>query len=94
MQWGVEFRQWKPDRGKFAIMHAKSWVIDGSTALVGSVNFTDNGVDNSEELLMVVRHDDFITTYMEWFERIWAVASGVERAAVKAGIVAQNSRRR
>ena len=94
MQWGVEFRKWKPDRGKFAIMHAKSWMIDGSIALIGSVNFTDNGVNHSEELLTVVRDDDFITPYMEWFERIWAIASVVEREALEAGIDAQNARRR
>ena len=94
LSWGAEFRMWKPDRGRFAIMHAKSWVVDGSTALVGSVNFTNNGVDRSEELLAVIRDDACISKYMEWFEGLWAVATEVNMEMIREALAAPPPQRR
>ena len=60
-------------------MHAKSWVIDGTTVITGSPNFTNNGMENSEEVLTIIRNEDYITNYLEWFERLWRVAEVVDR---------------
>ena len=60
-------------------MHAKSWVVDGATVITGSPNFTVNGMENSEELLTIIRNDDYISEYLAWFERIWRIADTVER---------------
>ena len=79
LEWGVEFRSYKPDRGSYAVMHAKSWVVDGATVITGSPNFTVNGMENSEELLTIIRNDDYISEYLAWFERIWRIADTVER---------------
>ena len=73
-------------------MHAKTWVIDGTTTLTGSANFTNNGMEYSEEVLTIIRHDEYITSYLEWFERIWRVAAVVERGAVARGVPAMDSR--
>ena len=80
-EWGVEFRVFKPDRGTYAVMHAKTWVIDGTTALTGSPNFTNNGMENSEEVLTVIRCDEYVTGYLEWFERLWSIAIVVDHGA-------------
>ena len=77
LEWGVEFRSFKPDRGAYAVMHAKTWVVDGTTALVGSPNFTVNGMEKSEEVLTIIRCDGYISQYMEWFEQLWRVAEEV-----------------
>ena len=81
LEWGVEFKTFSPDRGQYAIMHAKTWVIDGSVAVTGSPNFTNNGMEKSEELLTVIRHDGFIADYLVWFERLWQVAEVVTRGS-------------
>ena len=73
----MEFRSFKPDRGAYAVMHAKTWVVDGTTALVGSPNFTVNGMEKSEEVLTIIRCDGYISQYMEWFEQLWGVAEEV-----------------
>ena len=75
-------------------MHVKSWVIDGATALTGSPNFSNNGIEKSEELLTIIRNEEFITGYLEWFERLWSIAEVVNvgisadaAAAMAAGSV-------
>ena len=75
-------------------MHAKSWAIDGNTVLTGSANFTNNGIENSEELLTVVRNDEYAAKYMDWFERLWMVASEVTTEGVQAAIASSAQRRR
>ena len=81
LEWGVEFRAFKPDRGEYAVMHAKSWAVDGSTVITGSPNFTTNGMERSEEALTIIRDDGYITNYLEWFERLWRIADVVDRGA-------------
>merc|ERR1712039_774079 len=57
-EWGVQFRLYSPaGRGRHAVMHAKSWCIDGSTLVGGSPNFTSNGLEHSEELMFVFEGD-------------------------------------
>ena len=92
LEWGVEFRTYSPDRGRFAIMHAKSWAVDGSIALLGSANFTNNGMENSEEVLAVIRNDGYITDYLAWFERLWNIATVVTRGAPERFLEGRASR--
>ena len=77
-EWGVEFRSFKPDRGAYAVMHAKTWVVDGTTALVGSPNFTVNGMEKSEEVLTTIRCEEYISQCLAWFEQLWGVAEEVK----------------
>ena len=75
-EWGVQFRVYSPpDRGRHAVMHAKSWCIDGSILVGGSPNFTSNGLEKSEELMFVSEVDpgeEAVTDYLEWFEGLWS----------------------
>ena len=68
----------KPEGGSFASLHAKTWVCDGEVYLGGSSNFTNNSMTNNIENLLVVKSEPVITKYMEWFERVWAIAEEVE----------------
>ena len=43
----------------------------------GSVNFTTNGVEKNEEHLLILKDDELITTYLEWFECLWLGATVV-----------------
>ena len=75
IQWGAEFRRFSPQRGPYSVMHAKSWLIDGSALITGSPNFTHHGVESSEELMTVIRGaEDCIVKYLEWFEHLWMLA--------------------
>ena len=89
---GVEFRTYKPDRGKSAIMHAKTWAVDGSVAITGSANFTNNGMLNSEEAIVVIRHPGYITSYLEWFEQLWGQGDPVTRGAPEEFLAARAAR--
>ena len=44
---GCELRQLKPQHGVAASLHAKSWVLDGTVVLTGSVNTTGNSMNNN-----------------------------------------------
>ena len=92
LQCGVEFRTYKPDRGKYAIMHAKTWAVDGSVAITGSVNFTNNGMQNSEETMAVIRDPGYITEYLQWFEQLWSQGVPVVRGAPEEFLAARAAR--
>ena len=78
IQWGAELRRYSPQRGSYSMMHAKSWLIDGSVLITGSPNFTHNGMESSGEVMTVVQGaQDCITKYLEWFEHLWGLAQVV-----------------
>ena len=77
LEWGVEFKTYRPPRGDFSCMHVKSWLCDGEVYLGGSVNFTTNGVRKNEEHLLVAKDENLVATYLEWFEQLWLVATVV-----------------
>ena len=83
-EWGVQFRLYSPQgRGRYAVMHAKSWCIDGSILVGGSPNFTSNGLEQSEELMFIIESDareDIMTSYLEWFENLWGQSRELPRA--------------
>ena len=54
---------------KYAILHAKTWCVDGLTYLGGSANFTNNAC-HSEENLLIIRDPQFLADYMNWFETL------------------------
>ena len=56
-------------------MPVKSWVCDGEVFIGGSVNFTRNGIENNVEHLIITKDEESITTYLEWFERLWLEAT-------------------
>ena len=57
-------------RGDYAILHAKTWCVDGLTYLGGSANFTNNAC-KSEESLLIIKDPEFLTEAMNWFDDLW-----------------------
>ena len=45
--------------------------------VVGSVN----GVYRNEEHLLIIKDEEVVTTYLEWFEPLWLAGREVEHAA-------------
>ena len=85
MEKGVEFKAVNVrGRGRFAILHAKSWGVDGMVYVGGSANFTENS-GKSEEHLVVLKDEEVMTDYLAWFEDLWAspIASVVDRGRGK-----------
>ena len=71
LAWGV-VRSFSPGRGTYSVLHAKTWALDGRVYLGGSANFTSNGLEKSEEQLVIVKDENFLASYMDWFEGLWA----------------------
>ena len=58
------------ERGRYAILHAKSFTLDGLVYMGGSANFTNNACV-SEENLLILTDPQTITDYLSWFENMW-----------------------
>ena len=69
---GVQFKALdiKERRGRFSIMHAKTFLIDGEIYIGGSANFTNNAC-HSEEQLIVLKNAGLAEEYLNWFEGVW-----------------------
>jgi phosphatidylserine/phosphatidylglycerophosphate/cardiolipin synthase-like enzyme len=50
--------------------HAKAFLLDGA-AIVGSSNFTANGLTGNTELNAVHREPPIVRDFGDWFERMW-----------------------
>ena len=62
------------DREEHAIMRAKTWGVDGKTFVGGSPNFTSNGLERSEEMMVIIESEEVMTNYLEWFKSLWRVS--------------------
>ena len=57
---------------KGALMHHKFAIIDSTTVLSGSYNWTANGSFKNSENLMIIRGDDFVLeSFQKEFETLW-----------------------
>ena len=76
--WGVEFKMYKPPGSMYGSVHAKTWVCDGQVYVGGSANFTRNSLTNSQDNVVIIKLDSAITSYLEWFEELWAIAEDID----------------
>jgi len=65
------------ERGRYAILHAKSFTVDGLVYMGGSANFTNNACV-SEENLLILTDSQIFMDYLSWFERVWRGPSAAE----------------
>ena len=61
----------------FACMHAKTFVVDGRVAFIGSVNLTHNGLENNKEHLLKVYESIIVDKVAADFQETWEVAEEV-----------------
>jgi cardiolipin synthase A/B len=55
-------------------IHAKTMIVDGATALIGSQNYTPTSLDQNRELGMVVEQGALVNRCLAIFERDWVRA--------------------
>ena len=78
----------------FAILHHKLWIVDGSTLISGSLNPTQHGMSCNDEHVLVIHHDEAITSALEHVAGLLTRATMVTTAFVSEMIHSQQERRR
>ena len=91
LEWGVEIRTWRPERGNFAALHIKSAVVDRKQLLVGSANPTHNGYESSCENVARIAGEDPAAQFCQLFEEVWPQATPVDK---RATVIAANEQER
>ncbi|MCP4415901.1 MAG: hypothetical protein GY805_04715 [Chloroflexi bacterium] len=56
------------------IMHHKLFIIDRSTVIFGSFNFSNNANRRNDENILIVHDPTFASFFLEEFETVWAEA--------------------
>ena len=67
-------------------MHSKSLIIDASSALIGSANFTENGLVHSEEQICRIDTPAQVGAMVAHWEKAWSEAKPVTPAEMDAVI--------
>jgi len=67
---GVDVRQ----DGNNGILHHKVFIIDESTVITGSFNYSNNAVESNDENVLIIRDADLAALYLEEFNRIQSIA--------------------
>jgi phosphatidylserine/phosphatidylglycerophosphate/cardiolipin synthase-like enzyme len=52
-------------------IHAKTMIVDGSAALIGSQNYTSTSLDKNRELGMIVEQPALVSRCLAIYERDW-----------------------
>ena len=65
-------------------MHSKGLILDGSTALIGSANFTENGLIHSEEQICRIDSAAQVDAIVADWEKKWRESKPVTIADMDA----------
>ncbi|WP_420628820.1 phospholipase D-like domain-containing protein [Candidatus Leptofilum sp.] len=60
--------------GNPQVMHHKVFIIDRSTVIFGSFNFSDNANRRNDENIIIVHDPEFASYFLEEFETVWTEA--------------------
>lgn len=74
------------DTPRFDRVHAKGVVVDGHTAVVGSINWNNHSIRQNREVAVVLEHPAVAAYYIAVFEGDWP-GDGAERWRVPVGLV-------
>jgi len=64
---GLDYRQ---DGNPFT-QHHKVFIIDETTVVTGSFNFSDNATQSNDENMVIIEDADLAAQYLAEFERVW-----------------------
>ncbi|MGJ3237443.1 MAG: phospholipase D-like domain-containing protein [Anaerolineae bacterium] len=67
---GLDVRQ----DGNNGILHHKVFIIDESTVITGSFNYSNNAVRSNDENVMIIRDADIAALYMDEFLRVQSIS--------------------
>ena len=56
------------------VLHHKVFIVDDTTVITGSFNFSDNARDQNDENLLIISDPDLAAQYTGEFQRLWAQA--------------------
>jgi len=68
---GLDVRQ----DGNRGVLHHKVFIIDESTVLTGSFNFSNNATQSNDENMVIIRNADIADLYLQEFERVRSIAT-------------------
>lgn len=68
---GLDVRQ----DGNNGILHHKVFIIDETTVITGSFNYSNNAVQSNDENVLIIRDADIAALYMDEFLRVQSIAS-------------------
>jgi phosphatidylserine/phosphatidylglycerophosphate/cardiolipin synthase-like enzyme len=52
-------------------VHAKSWIVDGNRALVGSTNWSDSSIERNHECNLLLENGPGPAYFEAWFGAVW-----------------------
>ena len=64
--------------GNPQVMHHKVFIIDRTTVIFGSFNFSNNANRSNDENILIVHDPEFASFFLEEFETVWAEAQAGE----------------
>lgn len=76
---GAEMRQ----DGNPHTLHHKVIIVDGSTVITGSFNFSKNAAKSNDENILIIRHEAIAGLYLDEWRRIWDGAAELAPDAVQ-----------
>ncbi|MEO1290118.1 MAG: phospholipase D-like domain-containing protein [Chloroflexota bacterium] len=68
---GLDVRQ----DGNNGILHHKVFIIDDSTVITGSFNYSNNAVESNDENVLIIRDTDIANLYVDEFLRVQSIAT-------------------
>ena len=63
------------------VMHHKVFIIDESTVVMGSFNFSQSAANDNDENLLIIHNPDLAGAYLEEFTRRWTEAQEIPSSA-------------
>ncbi|GAB5491655.1 MAG: phospholipase D-like domain-containing protein [Phototrophicaceae bacterium] len=64
--------------GNSGILHHKVFIIDESTVITGSFNFSNNAVESNDENVLIIRDTDIAALYTDEFLRVQSISRAVD----------------
>lgn len=64
--------------GNSGVLHHKVFIIDDSTVITGSFNYSNNAVESNDENVLIIRDADIAALYTDEFLRIQAISRTVD----------------
>ncbi|QPC83254.1 phospholipase [Phototrophicus methaneseepsis] len=64
--------------GNNGVMHHKVIILDGTTVITGSFNFSDSAAESNDENLLIIQDKDLATLYTAEYDRVRSLATTPE----------------
>jgi len=61
--------------GNSSFLHDKIIIVDNSTVITGSLNFSSNADESNEENVVIVDNPEIAALYIQEFDKLWAQAN-------------------